>query len=505
MKRVLVGGMYHESNSFNPIITKEKDFKVIYGKEIFESIKENDAISGIITTLQEAECEVVPTVYARAVPNGEVDYDFYIRIKDEIIEKAKKADAEKPLDGITLALHGSMRVKELGEAEGDILKELSSLFPNIPIYSALDMHATITSKMHNNCNGFVGYKCAPHTDCTETGIQAAKMTIKSINNQSTVKSCWVKIPLIIAGEQSATADEPMAELIEGLKRMEKKAGILSASYFMGFPWADNKDNSAAAYVVAENDEKLAQQTAVQLAEKMWEKRYEFKFHTETYSQQKALNKAFEAVCQGETPVYISDSGDNPTAGASSDCTEFLKIILADKRLDSLERPIIYGGFYDPEAVKQCKGKVGEIIDITFGAKFDATTSTPINATGTVKSYISGWGGITFPQSDIVLFNTGGVDVILAEQHIGYTDPKLYIDLGLNPKEAQIIVCKLGYLTPQHEALAKRSILALTKGNTNEELKSIEFKKIERPIFPLDEKFNYKAVDNVIKREKGKNQ
>ena len=33
MKRVLVGSMHHESNSFNPIITYEKDFSLIYGED----------------------------------------------------------------------------------------------------------------------------------------------------------------------------------------------------------------------------------------------------------------------------------------------------------------------------------------------------------------------------------------------------------------------------------------------------------------------------------------
>lgn len=34
MKRILIAGMHHESNSFNPITTCEKDFRVIIGNEI---------------------------------------------------------------------------------------------------------------------------------------------------------------------------------------------------------------------------------------------------------------------------------------------------------------------------------------------------------------------------------------------------------------------------------------------------------------------------------------
>lgn len=501
MKRVLIGGIHHESNSFNPIVTGENDYSVIRGNNIFDNIRENDSMSGIITTLKEKGCEVIPTVSARAVPNGEVDYNFFMKIKDEIVERAKRANDEKPLDAITLALHGSMRVKGLGEAEGVLLEELRVLFPNIPIYAALDMHTTMTNKMHNNCDGFVGYKCAPHTDCTETGIHAAKMALKALNEGDVGTSAWIRVPILIAGEQSATDTEPMITLINKLREVEEQPGIMAASYLMGFPWADNEDSSVAVYVVTENDQKLADKTAIELAELIWSKRNDFEFHTETYHQKEALDKAFEGIGEGKTPIYISDSGDNPTAGASSDCTDFIKLILSDKRAENLKNPIIYGGFYDPEATKQCEGKVGREITLNFGAKFDTKTSASITATGVVKSYFKNWSRNKFPKGDLVLFNTGGVDIVLSEQHVGYTDPQMFVDLGLNPKEAEIIICKLGYLTPQHKVLAKRSIMALTKGNTNEDLKSIDYKLVKRPIFPLDKDFEYNPKENLIRKER----
>lgn len=122
MKRILIAGMHHESNSFNPIVTKEEDFSIIYGEDIFNNLRDNNSISGIIERLEEAKYEIIPTIFIRAVPNGEVDYDFYMKIKDKIIKRAKKAHNEKALDAITLALHGSMRVKGLGEVEGVLLE-----------------------------------------------------------------------------------------------------------------------------------------------------------------------------------------------------------------------------------------------------------------------------------------------------------------------------------------------------------------------------------------------
>lgn len=489
MKRVLVAGLQHESNSFNPIITGENDFQVIRGAEVFNCFRDNDPVSGVIQTLQAQGYEVVPTVFASAVPNGEVDYSFYMGVKAEILRIAKEEQAKKPVDAVTLALHGSMRVHGLGEAEGYLLEELREIFPDIPIFSSLDTHTTMTKRMHDNCDGFVAYKCAPHTDRFETGAHAAGMTIAALEQGVKACSAWVKIPILIAGEQSSSTVQPMAGLVDELRAAETGRGILAASYLMGFPWADNEDSSVAAYVVADNQE-LADREALGLAQLLWSKKDEFCFQTETYPEKEALDLAFQAVLRGDPlPVYLSDSGDNPTAGSSSDCTGFLDLIMKDNRTNALKTPVLYGGIYDPEATKACKGKVGSKITLTFGAKFDQTTTGPITASGTVKAYIENWDKSSVP-CDLALFHTCGVDIVLAEAHVGYALPVIFTDLGREPKEADIVVCKLGYLTEPHAAIAKRSIMALSKGSTNEDLESLNYKKVPRPIFPLDRDFEY---------------
>lgn len=500
MKRVLVAGLQHESNSFNPIVAGEKDFQVIHGAEVFDKLRPNDPVSGVVETLMKQGYEVVPTLFISAVPNGEVDYDFYMNVKKEIIRIAKEEKEKAPIDAVTLALHGSMRVKNLGEAEGYLLEELREIFPDIPLFSSLDMHTTMTERMHNNCDGFVGYKCAPHTDRYETGEHAARMTIAALEDGFKAHSAWVRVPILIAGEQSSTTVEPMKSLIDELRRTEKEeAGIMAASYLMGFPWADNEDSSVAVYVVADNQE-LADKEAVRLAELLWSKKDEFCFQTETYPEKEAIDVAFKAVESGHPlPVYLSDSGDNPTAGSSSDCTGFLKLLMEDKRTENLKHPVLYGGIYDPEATLACKGKVGQEITITFGAKFDTKTTQPITATGVVEKYVENWEKSAV-KCDLALFRSCGVEIILAEAHVGYSLPYVFEALDRNPKDADIVVCKLGYLTASHSAIAKRSIMALSKGSTNEDLKTLNYIKVPRPIFPLDDNFAYDAKTNLFSKK-----
>jgi microcystin degradation protein MlrC len=251
------------------------------------------------------------------------------------------------------------------------------------------------------------------------------------------------------------------------------------------------------YVTAENKE-LARLEALALAKKIWDTRNEFCFQTETYNQQEVLDKAFDAIERGDaTPIYLSDSGDNPTAGSSSDCVGFLKCLLDDPRTCTLASPALFGGVYDPEATLACKGKVGQEVTVTFGAKFDTVTTQPITATGKVMAYVEDWDKFPGNKSDIALFRTKNVDIVLAQKHIGYTSPAVFADLGRDPHQSQIVVCKLGYLTAAQAAVAKRSIMALSKGSTNEDLASIPYEKTPRPIFPLDDGFDYDPERNLI--------
>ena len=500
MKRVLIAAMLHESNSFNPIVAGEKEFRTIRGADVFKLPKSNSSLSGIIETLGAQGYELIPTVFLSAVPNGMVDYDFYMARKAEILEIARAEKAKGPIDAVTLSLHGSMHIQGLGDAEGYLLEGLREIFPDIPIFAALDMHTTMTRRMHDNCDGFVGYKCAPHTDRFETGVHAANMTIAALERGVKAHSAWVKVPILIAGEQSSTTVEPMKGLINVLRETEKQDGILAASYLMGFPWCDNENSAVSVNVVAESKE-LAEGEALRLAELMWQTRNKFCFQTETYPEQEALDVAFAAVEQGQpTPVYLSDSGDNPTAGSTGDCTGFLRRILEDRRTDQLRTPVLYACIYDPEATRACVGNVGKELTLTFGAKFDRKTTAPITATGTVIACLDRWEGSSAPGA-LALFRTQGVDIVLAETHVGCGQPEIFTDLGRDPAAADIVVCKLGYLTDQQAAVAKRSIMALSKGSTNEDLKTLPYERVPRPIFPLDEDFAYDVRANLIPKRR----
>ncbi len=478
--KVAVAGLNHESNTFNPIITNEDDFVIARKNEVFSCMNSYGAINGIITSLSSFNgYEVIPTLIARAVPNGVVSRKFYLSIKSELIAMMASL---KDIDAITLALHGSMRIEEIGDAEGDILETLRKIHPKIPIIAALDMHATITDKMMKNADAFVGYKCAPHTDTFETGAHAAKITHFTLENEISLTMSGLRVPILIAGEKTETSTYPMKSRISRLKEMENETGVLAASYLLGFPWADSEVNGVTPLVVTANDKSKADKLVKELAQEFWEIRKNFEFHTETYEAEEAVKKAFES---SVFPTFLSDSGDNPTAGAAGDSTHLLSVILGSDEFKNAKMPVLYTGFYDPVSVSSCIDKEGESTHINLGGLFEKQAGKPVALKVKVIKVVCGWG---IYDADLVHVKYKTMNIIIASKHIGWVDTKVLHILGLNPHDWKLIIVKLGYLTDPFKKIAARSIMALSRGASHEVLENLNYEKVCRPIFPLDDDF-----------------
>jgi microcystin degradation protein MlrC len=496
--RILTGGFSHESNSLNPIITGEDDFAVLRGGGIIEnSVFSRHSSAGIIETLKKGGAELAPTVLARAVPNGVVSRAFYEKLKAELLCRAGEALKQGPVDGVCLALHGSMKVEGGICAEGDLCQALREILPGIPFTAALDMHATLTPSLLEAADAFAAYKTAPHTDSFETGALAARMLLGSLAAGKRLCTASVSVPLMIAGEKSESAAEPMASLIAACKELEEPApnrpAMLAASLLLGFPWADCEYNAVTVLVSAfEEDKAVANREARKLAGELWRRRKEFGFRTEHYNSRESMAAAYTAVLEkGERPVFVSDSGDNPTAGATGDATELLEEILsAMETVEKLPSPLLYSGFYDAPAAAACiKAGEGAELDITLGGNWDRLNGKKIPLRVKVERIAPDFGPY---HSSLVLVSHRNILISVTSKHIGFGDAGLLPALGINAADYCLVVVKLGYLEPCFRAVAARAIMATSRGCSNEVLETIPYRKVRRPIYPLDKAMEWRA-------------
>jgi microcystin degradation protein MlrC len=360
--------------------------------------------------------------------------------------------------------------------------------------------------MLDHIDGFTGYKTAPHVDCEETGAAAAEMLLRSLQSGKKLFTAFRRIPMLIAGEKSESEAEPMCSLIALSREEEKKDEIEAATFLLGFPWADNENEAACALVSAFAENKAAaEESAARLAASFWERRADFKFRSEYYDTETSVAKALEAVlatgCSpsgsqdaspsaspgynpSEGPVFISDSGDNPTAGAAGDSTDLLEALL--RRIDEIDRlptPLLYSGFYDaPCAAALIAAGEGATVSTTLGGKWDTVNGKKIPLELRCEKIVRSFGPY---KADLVLASYRNIRFTVTSKHIGFGDEDLLPALGVDARDYCLVAVKLGYLEPCFRTIARRAIMATTKGCSNEVLETIPYKKVRRPLYPLD--------------------
>lgn len=488
--RILVGGFGHESNTFTPFLTRLPDFRPRYGAETLNQPLRRGSFGGIVATLEgQPDIELVPTITAHAMPGGVVERETFEFLKGKILEQAHD------VDGVCLYLHGAMRAEGVDYCENVILGELrQAVGPAVPIAIALDMHANIVAETARNVNAMVAYHTAPHIDTFETGEKAAAMLLQILAGRRLAMG-FAKIPFLLPGEKAQDTVGTMGEMMRLVAELESRPGIVSASLMNGHCWADVPDIGVAAVVVTEGDAVLAQTEADRLATVFWDRRADFDFGTEAYPVDEAVELAMAAP---ESTVFLSDSGDNPGAGGTTDVTALLASLLAHQASN-----VVVGSIWDAAAVDACiAAGVGQEVSVALGGKLDTRHGRPLPVTGRVRLISDGsyyWGGVRDPhhlvqRGKTVVLTVDGVDVIVTAQRHSYEEPAQFRALGIDPLAYKIVVPKRGYLTSPLEAISPRSILAVSPGVTNCDVTQLEYRRVNRPMYPLDPDATWKVGD-----------
>jgi microcystin degradation protein MlrC len=478
--RVLVGSIGHESNTFAPLPTTLADFEVQRGADILDR-PVRDALSGIVDTLRERNIERVPTLCARALPGGRVERRAYEELKRTLL--ANPGD----VDGVCLFLHGAMRADGIDYCESDLLAALRiQLGSDVPIAVALDMHANIVAPMIETADALVTYHTAPHVDRYETGQRAAELLVGQLEGAVRPAMAMAKIPFLLPGEMAQTALEPMASMMGLVQEIEAGDRVLSASLVKTHCWADVPDQGVSAVVVTDGDAPLAQTEANRLASAFWARRHEFRFSAESLP----IDVAIEAALEAEEPtVFLSDSGDNPGAGGTTDVPAVTQALL-----EARARNAVVAAIWDPESVDTCMSAgVGQTVSLALGGKINSRHGPPVPVTGRVCLLSDGRtyrGGERRPEmrverGPIAVLSVEGVDIVLSRNRISVIEPAQLHSLGIDPLGYKVVVLKRGYLTAPLAAISPRSILVLSPGPTNCNVDQLPYQRVRRPMYPLD--------------------
>jgi microcystin degradation protein MlrC len=271
-----------------------------------------------------------------------------------------------------------------------------------------------------------------------------------------------------------TANEPLRSLERETRTLEKDDSVFGANMFFGHCWIDAPNTSASA-VVSAADKKQAERIAKALANKLWETRKEYRFQIEAEEAEECVRRAIEG---GEKRIFITDSGDNTTAGAEGDRVDILKLMIDAKP----QKRTCVAGITNKEIINE------------FWSKRDGDEAF-LNIIGGVKAKIKVHGEILGWAKEIIgrslTFSVGNVDVIFTELRSAFIEKGNFDKANVNLLEYEIVVVKLGYLFEELKPYADRELFALTDGASCVELSRLGLKKIVRPMYPLED-FDWKA-------------
>jgi len=481
--RIAIVGLSVEALIGSPLKTDVEAMQTYRGEELPAS--NLWLVRGALARIaEEADIDAIPLLWSTALPGGALTYANYQAIREETSRLLRE---QGPFDGVVVANHGALEVDGLDvQADADYVQAVrDTVGPDVPIALALDLHGHMTEQMLKAATVFSALRTAPHRDDPQTGYRATHQLLRVLRTGITPKTVAVHIPILTSGEQVITTQEPGASLYASLPGYDSRPGIMEANILVGFAFNDQPWTGMTAFVTSDGDCEVAKAAALDLARQIWGRRHDMVLRMETADLLPGLLAAAQSA---QKPVYVSDSGDNSTAGAPGDLTGVLQAVLADSRLGNS----VVAGIYAPALVEQALalGK-GATIDFELGAEHISLPGTRMNVTGQIldcgpELVLGGFQPYRSAEGAWACIRIGTVLATFHNLPIGITTPGHLRAMGIDPVSNAFYVVKLGYLHPQIEDIAARHILLLTEGTVSLDLAARHWSRIKRPAYPVDQ-------------------
>lgn len=411
-----------------------------------------------------------------ASPAGTTNRADYEAMRDEILNQLTAA---LPVDGLLLGLHGAMVAHGYDDVEGDIIERARAIVgARCVIGVELDPHCHLTIKRVSNADIVVLYKEFPHTDVVERAEDVLDLVLATLRGTAKPVMSVYDCRQI---QSYPTTMQPMRDLVDRIKAMEGRDGILSVSIAHCFPYGDVAELGTRVLVIADGDKGKADALAKSLGEELVSLRGKTRPPSFTVSDGVAEGLAFN-----DLPVVIADPADNAGGGAPSDNTDILRHLIEKNAENACLGPI-----WDPIAVRICfDAGLGARINLRFGGKIAPSSGQPIDAevevVGLKRDAWQSFGPTQVSVGDCAAVRMGGIEVVLIANRTQATGLELFENLGIDPTQRKIVVVKsTNHFMAAYGPIAKKVIYIESSGPLRRDHSKVPYQKVERPIWPLD--------------------
>ncbi|MBR0656897.1 M81 family metallopeptidase [Plastoroseomonas arctica] len=501
--RVAVLGLHLEANAFAPV-TVLTDF----AQQCLED-------GAAITTLARAEVshlpaefpgfyrrmdatgpwQPVPILVAAAPPGGPIAQDVFTGFLDAM---RTGLAAALPLDAVYLGSHGAASATGDEDPDGTIAAMIRQVVgPAVPIAVSHDLHCNLSERLVASVDAFVGYRTNPHVDMAARAAECADLIREMLAGMRPMRH-FIRLPMVPPTVTLLTKSGPYADLIADAEAaMRDDPGVLNASVTGGFVYSDLPKCGLCVTVTA-RDAVTAEATAQRLAARAWAERGR---HTRRLlSVAEATAMAVAAGEGREAPVIFSDAGDNPGGGGRGN-TAWLLTALHEVGA----KGVALGNFIDPELASEAHA-LGE--GASFQAVFNRTESAfskRFSARARIVACGDGRGvgrrgtmagrAYNLGAAALLELDGSGLRVVVASLRRQLLEPRMLEMFGIDIGAARTVVVKSrGHFRAGFDEFFPddRIFEVDAPGLTSPVLANFAWKRLPRPVFPLDAEARWPA-------------
>jgi microcystin degradation protein MlrC len=501
MTRIAILGIQLESNAWAPVMRKAEfeAFGIWHGDaglRIVEDPKRFGLWQGLGAAGEWAgNWEAVPILLAIGASGGPLDHAVYQNMTNAL---NLCLEADGPFDAVFIDGHGAGTTSLLDDMDGDYFSLVRACVgPDVPIVATLDLHGNVSRAMIDATDLMIAQRTNPHLDTLERHAEAAAFLSPLIGGRRLFKSA-IRVPLLTPQIAQLTAPgQPLARLMQ-VAESRISGDVASMSLLPGFGLTDCRDNGFAVLGYAWDSQAVADAAVADLAEQVWAMRHEF--NRELTSLDDAVGKALAAAgSPDEPPVLLADIADNPGGGALGNTIWILQA-LNERGANGVQ----LGLFHDPALVDEAwRHEPGD----RFLARFNATNATALSGRYEAEAQllarsevriVSERGvvaGVELNLGRTCAIDLGGIQIAVISTSQQLFEPFLLDACGLDSSTARCFVVKSrGHFRAGFDlAVPDDRIFEVdVPGLTTSRLTSLDWKNVQRPIFPLDRDMHWSA-------------
>ena len=321
--RIAYGRLFHEANASSPVLTERDDFERMHHLE-GEALARATTLGGTelksfmphaeLTGFRQAArlaggVTCVPLQSSLAVPGGPLSRACFEDLVGGILSRLEGALRDGPLDGVYLALHGSMQVDGLeGAPEAELLRRVRGIVgPSVKLAVSYDLHANLSEGLVAPADVLVAYRTNPHWDLAPTGFRAGNRLIRVLRGELRPVHAWRKLPIVLGGGVTIDFLAPMRGVFTFMRDLESDPRVISASLFMVHPYTNAEHLGWAVHVSTNGDQALADSLVEKLADRAWEERTSSL--PPMFGVSEALEEAKTSLARRFGPVTLVDCDD----------------------------------------------------------------------------------------------------------------------------------------------------------------------------------------------------